>query len=140
MLCLSQGVGYAVRALACLEMDRFAFVADIAEQAHVPPAYLAKIFKKLSDAGIIESRRGPGGGNRLALMPDRISLLDIAKAVDGPHWIGDCLFGSGKCEGPDICPSHIFWERECSLITRHLEETTLAEIVRMKIHNQFTRR
>ncbi|MCC5833971.1 MAG: Rrf2 family transcriptional regulator [Opitutales bacterium] len=128
-----------MRALACLKVDRFAFVADIAEQAHVPPAYLAKIFKKLSDAGIIESRRGPGGGNRLAMSSEEITLLDIAKAVDGPDWIGECLFGARKCEGPDLCPSHVFWEIECKRITRHLKATTLAEIIRMKTQNELVR-
>ncbi|WP_298303939.1 Rrf2 family transcriptional regulator [uncultured Erythrobacter sp.] len=50
----------------------------------VPSAYLAKQMQLMRRAGIVESVRGKGGGYRLALSVDAITLLDIVQAIEGP--------------------------------------------------------
>src|SRR5205823_5868035 len=57
---------------------------DIARMAEVPVNLLHAIFQQLRVAGLVEIHRGWGGGYRLALPPDRISLAEVLKAVDGP--------------------------------------------------------
>ena len=131
MLSLSQSVGYAVKALTCLEMGTCEthFVRDIARCSGVPAAYLSKIFTKLVSAHILTSKRGWKGGTRLARQASEISLLDIALVIDGDQWIGDSLLGLVNCEQFDDCPTHGFWKVERERIENELRRTSIADVV-----------
>jgi Rrf2 family protein len=59
--------------------------AALAEAHGLSPSYLLKHLNALTAAKILESLPGPNGGYRLARTPDRISLLDIVLAVEGPR-------------------------------------------------------
>lgn len=63
---------------------------EIAELQGVPYDYLAKIFTRLSRAGLVQSTEGKGGGFMLARLPEQITVLDIVTAIDGPKSIFDC--------------------------------------------------
>ncbi|VVT05473.1 Rrf2 family transcriptional regulator [Hoeflea sp. EC-HK425] len=56
----------------------------LAEFFELPEPYLAKQLQKLSQAGIVETRRGPRGGYALAHKPEDITLLQMVEAIDGP--------------------------------------------------------
>jgi Rrf2 family protein len=43
-----------------------------------------KILRQLAAAGLLHSSQGPGGGYRIDRPANRITLLDIVAAVDGP--------------------------------------------------------
>lgn len=133
MLGLSQGVGYAVKALACLTEDGNAhFVREIAECAQVPPAYLTKVFKKLVDGGILTSKRGWAGGTRLAKPPETINLLEITEAIDGRDWNRGCLLGQDYCSDERACPTHEFWKVERKAIADKLRATTVAACIQFE--------
>lgn len=51
----------------------------------LPPAYLNKQLQALARAGIVESIPGPRGGFRLARRPDRITVMDVVAAIEGPE-------------------------------------------------------
>lgn len=55
----------------------------LAEFFDLPEAYLAKHLQRLSGAGLVTARRGPGGGYALARAPDQITLLELVRAVEG---------------------------------------------------------
>ncbi len=130
MIGLSQGVGYAVKALACLNEDgKGHFVREVAECAQVPPAYLTKVFKKLVDAGILTSKRGWAGGTRLARAPGSITLLEITEAIDGNDWNRGCLLGQEFCSDERACPTHDFWKVQREAIAEKLRNTTLAACI-----------
>lgn len=130
MLGLSQGVGYAVKAMASLTEDGKAhFVREVAACAGVPPAYLTKVFKKLVDAGILSSKRGWAGGTRLARSPEAITLLEITEAIDGKDWNRGCLLGQEFCSDERACPTHAFWKVERKAIAEKLRHTTLAACI-----------
>ena len=82
---LSLTTGYAIEALTCLARDGNPSmrVGEIAEIAEVPPAYLSKIFQRLAEAGIVESKRGYKGGLGIS--------ADAGVIVAGPvfHSAGD---------------------------------------------------
>ncbi len=131
MLGLSQSVSYAVSALACLGEEGCdkAFVRDIAKCAQVPPAYLAKLFTRLVAAGLIESKRGWAGGNRLARPPEEITLFDIAEAIEERPWLNRCLLGEAECSDERACPTHAFWAVTRISIERELKSRTLADVI-----------
>ena len=131
MISLSNTTGHAVRALACLVDCRNppASIKDLAECSGVPPAYLAKILKTLNKAGIIESKRGRGGGIWLARPPRFISLLDIGIAVEGDELFGACLFGLESCVDGCGCPAHKFWAKQRKVMRRELSQINLSDAI-----------
>jgi Rrf2 family protein len=55
-----------------------------AREQGIPERFLLKILKPLVSAGVLDSLKGPNGGYRLAKPANKISLLEIVEAVDGP--------------------------------------------------------
>jgi len=55
----------------------FADVRMVAGELHIPPAYLEKVAQELKRAGWLESRRGFGGGYRLAKDPRAASVENL---------------------------------------------------------------
>lgn len=80
----SQTVEYALRAMVQLagEAPEACTTQHIAETTRVPGAYLAKVLQSLRRAGLINSRRGVGGGVKLARPPKKINLLEVINAVE----------------------------------------------------------
>ena len=81
MFCLSESVGYSIKALSCLEdgCSGSRTIKEIAECSGVPAPYLAKLVKKLVDAGILSSKRGIGGGAWL----DRPAAPQVPSSMTG---------------------------------------------------------
>jgi Rrf2 family protein len=54
----------------------------IAGSANTNAAVIRRLFSMLAEAGITTSQLGHGGGALLALRPERITLLDVFRAVE----------------------------------------------------------
>ncbi|MBI2939579.1 MAG: Rrf2 family transcriptional regulator [Chloroflexi bacterium] len=57
---------------------------DIAVRQDIPEPYLNQLLTLLRKAGLINSRRGPGGGHALARPPSEINLGEVVLALEGP--------------------------------------------------------
>jgi Rrf2 family protein len=82
---VSNRLDYAVRALIELALrDEEGPIAarEIAVNRQIPDAYIHQVMAALARAGIIRSMRGPSGGHKLAIPPERITVAEIAGAVD----------------------------------------------------------
>lgn len=58
-------------------------IHDIVEERKVPRNYLEQIMNRLNKQGIVRSIRGKRGGFQLAKDPDRMTLLEVLKALEG---------------------------------------------------------
>ena len=84
---MSQGVEWAVHVLltfAWLDDGEPVSTAQRAASYDLPPAYLNKQLQALARAGLLESLPGARGGFRLARVPEKITLMDIVAAIEGP--------------------------------------------------------
>ncbi|MHB9862074.1 RrF2 family transcriptional regulator [Streptomyces sp. YIM S03343] len=84
---ISARADYAVRAvleLAVRQGDGTVKAEEIATAQDIPYKFLEGILGDLRRAGVIGSRRGGGGGYRLAREAAAITVADIIRAVDGP--------------------------------------------------------
>ena len=85
---ISAKVDYAVRALLVLAAADPSGPpvsgAAIARAQAVPGTFLEQILLDLRNAGLVESRRGNGGGYRLGRPAALISVADVVRVVDGP--------------------------------------------------------
>ncbi len=58
--------------------------AEIARRTRAPEKFLETILLQLRRGGIVDSRRGPAGGHRLARDPALLTVGAVLAAVDGP--------------------------------------------------------
>jgi Rrf2 family protein len=84
---LSRTMSYAVQAairLAEAESDRPVPCSKLAAEGKMPERFLLQILRHLVTHGILQSTRGVEGGYMLVRSPDKVSLLDIMEAIEGP--------------------------------------------------------
>jgi Rrf2 family protein len=86
---VSAKADYALRALielaARYDEDGVVVSADELSRAQgIPHGFLQGILADLRRAGVVVSHRGQSGGWRMALAPDKVSIADVMRAVDGP--------------------------------------------------------
>lgn len=106
MLKLTKKADYALIALKHLTVVRphSASAKEIAERYHIPVPVLSKVLQRLAKSGFLASEHGTNGGYRLAQEPDRISALQVVRAIDGPVFLASCFTESGKdCNHLDHC-------------------------------------
>jgi Rrf2 family iron-sulfur cluster assembly transcriptional regulator len=106
-------------------------VREIAAHTGVSEAYLAKIFQRLGTSGLVRSFRGPGRGMELGRAPKSISLAAVICAVEGAKEPDACVLGLGVCSEEHPCPLHEEWLPLRAAIHNFLEQTTLADLVRV---------
>ncbi len=102
-------------------------VRVISDRQEVPNRYLEQIFRRLRQAGIVTSKRGPGGGYTLARDPAAITLREIVEAVEGP--LDETLQmepGSGEAS---LRPEFV-WSALAEALGATLAETSLAALCR----------
>lgn len=122
---------YAIRAL--VYVARFpdhgaAQGTQIAKAEGLPAPVLGKVLQELVRKGLLESRRGPGGGFRLARNPRLIALRDIVAAIDGLDQFAECAVGLEGCSDDSPCPLHDTWKGIRTQLMKYLETTTLADM------------
>jgi Rrf2 family protein len=109
---ITRQADYAVRAvhyLASLDNGTRAPTMKIAEEQQIPPSFLAKIVSQLSVAGVVQTSRGARGGVSLARPSEKISLLEVIEAIDGPITLNECVPDPSVCPFGDECPVHEIW-------------------------------
>jgi Rrf2 family protein len=78
---------YAIRALLALARNSDqgpVLIADLAANERIPKKFLELILLELRNKGILQSKKGKGGGYFLGRKPEAISLGEVIRALDGP--------------------------------------------------------
>lgn len=112
MMELTRKGEYAIRGivyLATQPADQVCLLSDIAAAVDVPQTFLAKIFQQFSKIGLVRSYRGTGGGFILGRAPEKITLLEVVEAVEGPIIPNRCVTGEGECDRSTTCNVHPVW-------------------------------
>jgi Rrf2 family transcriptional regulator, iron-sulfur cluster assembly transcription factor len=131
MLSLSQTTGYAILALAYLaeRPQCYSLAQDIAQETGISKPYLSKMLHSLAQKGLIHSKRGVKGGLVLSRPPEKISILDILRAVEGEALNDHCVLGLLQCSSECPCPMHSYWSQERRRIERRFARTSLAQVI-----------
>ncbi|HXE91756.1 MAG TPA: Rrf2 family transcriptional regulator [Terriglobales bacterium] len=106
MLKLTKKADYgliAVKHLAECSGEGSCRAKDIAEAYSIPLEALAKILQRLVKAGLLHSHQGMNGGYALAREPQRITALEVIRAIDGPLFITSCLSQEIECYQSPKC-------------------------------------
>lgn len=104
MLKLTKKADYGLIALKHLaESGSSSSAKDIAEAYGLPQEALAKILQRLVKSGLLVSQHGTNGGYTLARSAEKISALEVIKAIDGPLFITACSSHLGECDQSSKC-------------------------------------
>lgn len=127
---LSQTTEYALRAMVWLAYSDSELMptSTLAERTAVPFNYLAKVLQSLAQAGLIEGRRGVGGGYRLSRSAEQISMLDIVNAIDPVERITTCPLGL-PTHGTNLCPLHRKLDSAAAALITTFKDVSLADLL-----------
>jgi len=82
---LSNKAKYGLKAMIHLAgAQHLSLAAEIARDNAIPRKFLDAILLELTRAGILSSKKGKGGGYRLARPADAVTVGQIIRILDGP--------------------------------------------------------
>ena len=128
---------YALRALIVLgldylEDDSVMRIQEISKRQNIPKRFLEQILNDLKSAGILERKRGVAGGYRLRLPPDRVTLAEVIRYIEGPLAPVSCVSERfyEKCSCPDEnkCAIRSVMKEVRDAIVKILEDVTVAQL------------
>jgi len=103
----------------------------VATREQLPEAYLEQLVANLRKAGLVQGKRGAGGGYTLARDPEAISAGDIVRALEGPIEPQVCT-AEGEavvnCALQPGCATHHVWMTLQSTIAKALDGMSLKDL------------
>jgi Rrf2 family protein len=129
---------YAIRALLALarKSDQGPMlIADLAAKERIPKKFLELILLELRNKGILQSRKGKGGGYFLGRKPDAISLGEVIRALDGPLAPVPCVSQTAyrtcdECEDELTCGIRSVMHDVRDATAAILDRESLADLLR----------
>ena len=135
---LSHKAKYGLKAVLSLAADpriQPVVVAELARREAIPRKFLEQILLELKHRGLLQSRRGKGGGYQLTRPADRLSVGEIIRALDGPIAPIPCVSLTAyvkcdECGDEDTCGVRMVMKEVHAATARILDSTTVADVIR----------
>jgi Rrf2 family protein len=106
-------------------------VSELAERQRLPKKFLEAILLELKRHGLLQSKKGKGGGYFLSRKPADITLGQVIRVLDGPLALIPCVSQTAymKCEecvDERACGIRLAMKEVRDATARILDNTTLA--------------
>lgn len=120
--------------LAQLNPGETAFITDIATRNNIPKKFLDAILLELRNAGMLRSKKGPGGGYSLARPASEIRIGHVIRTLDGPLAPIRCASRTAfeaceDCADPETCTVRRSMADVRDAISSILDNMSLAQFV-----------
>ena len=132
---LSKKAQYAMQALMYMAekpANEPTLIAEIAKKRRIPLKFLENILLQLKNEGVLESKKGKGGGYFFKLPPRDVPLARIIRIIDGPIAMLPCvsLYFYERCKNCDekSCGLHDTMVQVRDATLKLLERKTVADI------------
>jgi len=135
---LSKKTKYALQALTLLTKEYGrgpVLISDLAEKERIPKKFLELILLSLKNKGILQSKKGKGGGYFLGKPPDSITLGEVIRILDGPLAPLPCVSQTAyrkcdECEDEMTCGIRPIMKEVRDETARILDGTTLLDLLK----------
>ena len=125
---------YGLKAMLALAKEQGrgpVLIGALADQDRIPKKFLENILLELKHRGLVQSKKGPHGGYQLSRSPDRISVGEIIRALDGPLALVSCVSQTAyapcdECVTERDCVVRRVFQQVRDETARILDGTTLA--------------
>ncbi len=120
--------------LASLKPGESAMGQEIATANNIPKKFLDAILLELRNAGMLRSKKGPGGGYALSRTPREIRIGLIIRTLDGPLAPINCASKSAyvpcqDCQDLQACAVRITMSKVRDAMSEILDRMTLQDMV-----------
>ena len=120
--------------LASLKPGESAMGQEIATANNIPKKFLDAILLELRNAGMLRSKKGPGGGYALSRTPREIRIGHIIRTLDGPLAPINCASKSAyvpcqDCQDLQACAVRITMSKVRDAMSEILDRMTLQDMV-----------
>jgi Rrf2 family protein len=134
---LSKKAQYGLRALLALARENHqnpVLISDLAQREGLPRKFLELILLELKNQGILQSKKGKGGGYFLGRAPEAITVGNVIRILDGPLAPLPCVSQTAyrkcdDCENENTCGVRIVMKEVRDETARILDGTTLADVL-----------
>jgi Rrf2 family protein len=131
---LTRKTKYGLKAMLTLTREHGhgpVLIAGLSQQERIPKKFLESILLELKHRGLVQSQKGPGGGYQLARSPERISVGEVIRVLDGPLALVSCVSQTAyapcqECVTERDCAVRRVFQRVRDETARILDGTTLA--------------
>lgn len=124
----------ALAYLASLKPGAMAQVVEIAEANNIPKKFLDAILGELRNAGIVYSKKGPGGGYMLARPASDTKIGQVVRTLDGPIAPISCASRTAyqpcqDCDSVKRCAVRLAMTKVRDAMCEVLDATSLADML-----------
>ncbi|RJP34177.1 MAG: Rrf2 family transcriptional regulator [Candidatus Omnitrophota bacterium] len=134
---LTQKAIYALKSLVYLTKEYGlgpVRISEIATKEMISKKFMEQILLELKHHGLVQSKRGNGGGYVLAKQPWQISLGYVIRAIDGPLALIPCVsktaYGKCKdCPGEQNCGIHSVMKEVREVTVNILDGASLQDVI-----------
>jgi Rrf2 family protein len=134
---LSKKAKYALQALLQLakEYDQGpTLISELAQREGIPKKFLELILLDLKRHGILQSKKGKGGGYFLGKNPEAIFLGQAIRVLDGPLAPIPCVSQTAymkchECKDEKTCGIRLVMQEVRDATAKILDSTSLADMI-----------
>jgi Rrf2 family protein len=138
MRTISKRTQYGLKAILALGR-RFregpVLIATLSKEESIPLKFLEVILLELKGQGLLESKKGKGGGYHLSRPPSTITIGSVIRMMEGPLAPLPCASETAfqpckDCPDVESCGTRIIMRQVRDAMATVLDNTTLAELLR----------
>ena len=127
---LTKSTDYGVRLLIYLALQpegKLASIDEISDAYDLPRNTVVKVVHQLGKAGVIETRRGKGGGFLLGRKATEINIGEVVELLEGPMVVVDC--DARQCKIKPACELKRILNQATLSFVNVLKAYTVADLV-----------
>ena len=133
---LSKRTQYSLRALYALARSYGqgpVLISHLAEEETIPKKFLEQILLSLKSSGLVESKKGKGGGYTLVRSPEKITIASVIRLMEGPLAPLPCASETrfrkcDECDDIETCGTRMVMREVRNAVSGILDSTTLAMV------------
>ncbi len=135
---ISNKTKYGLQALIALSRhyeQGSMLIGDLAQKEGIPKKFLENILLGLKNQGLLESKKGKGGGYKLARHPRDIKLGQVIRILDGPLAPVPCVSQTAysrckECKDEYNCGIRLVMKDVRDAMANILDHTSLEDVLK----------